>query len=309
MEVCKIKTKEDWDLFLTQNNGSFLQSTDWGSFKQNFQKVWQIEARESNQIMGVCQIFEEKTPFGKYLYIPFGPCFKSSDARETIIKKVKEIAQEEGLSFIKIEPTLGVKEGVKSFKRVQPQKTLLVNINRDSHELLSSFSSSTRKNIALSKKKGVEIVEERDSDRLFNLLEKTKKRQNFNTYSKEYFSLLVKNTNSSVCCAIYKKEVISANIVYYFGSRATCLSSANDYNMRNLKGANLLRFRSFEIARDKGLKEFDQWGIDEVKYPGVSNFKKGFGGKEINYPETRDIVLKKTKYYSYKLASFIIKRK
>ncbi len=42
--------------------------------------------------------------------------------------------------------------------------------------------------------------------------------------------------------------------------------------------------------------------------PGVTKFKKGFGGKEVVYPPARDIALKKINYNGYRLAAKILRK-
>jgi lipid II:glycine glycyltransferase (peptidoglycan interpeptide bridge formation enzyme) len=56
------------------------------------------------------------------------------------------------------------------------------------------------------------------------------------------------------------------------------------------------------LARDRGYKYYDLYGIDENKWPGVTRFKQGFGGKEIEYPGPYDMVFDKKQYWLYKMA-------
>ncbi len=48
-----------------------------------------------------------------------------------------------------------------------------------------------------------------------------------------------------------------------------------------------------------GAKEIDFWGIDEKKWPGLTAFKRGFNGQEIEYPQGRDIIFQKRWYLIY----------
>ena len=54
-------------------------------------------------------------------------------------------------------------------------------------------------------------------------------------------------------------------------------------------------------AQALGYKYYDFWGIDEKKWPGVTRFKKGYGGFEVNYGDTYDLTLNKFWYTLYKL--------
>jgi lipid II:glycine glycyltransferase (peptidoglycan interpeptide bridge formation enzyme) len=61
-------------------------------------------------------------------------------------------------------------------------------------------------------------------------------------------------------------------------------------------------------AKDQGFKVFDFWGIAPENAPkdhpwaGFTASKKGFGGYEVDYCGTYDIVLNKSKYRLYNLA-------
>ncbi len=308
MHLGFIKSKKEWDNFLISNNGSFLQSTSWQNFKKDLQKTWQIEARNEDKISGVCQIFKEKTPFGSYFYIPHGPVAENIETSHLLLKQASEIAKKENIFFLRCEPLSKINIGKKAFSRIQPQKTIILNINKNDEELLQSFNSGTRRNIKIAQKKGVTIKEEDNVSIFFELLQKTKIRQKFNSYNKDYFSNLLQKTNSRLSYAYYNKTPIAGNIVFYFGKTAYCLHSATDYNYRKIKGANLLRFQSILTARDSGVVKFDNWGIDEKRFKGVTSFKKGFGGKELLYPEGVELVFKKTTYNLYKF-SFLLSKK
>ncbi len=54
-----------------------------------------------------------------------------------------------------------------------------------------------------------------------------------------------------------------------------------------------------------GCKIYDFWGIDEKKFPGVTNFKRGFRGEEIEYPLGVDIVFNNIWYQIYRIMKII----
>lgn len=308
MKVDFIKSKKDWEDFLMLNNGSFLQSTIWCQFKKEYQNTYQLEARQENTVVGLCQFFKEKTPFGNYFYVPHGPIGKNQEVINNLLNELFKIAERENIFFIRIEPLTNITIGINSFSRIQPQKTLVLDINKNNEDILRSFSSGTRRNINIAIKNNVIIKEENNTDLFYHLLLKTLNRKKFKSYNKIYFENLIKNTPAKISCAYYKNEVIASNIILYYNKTAYCLHSATDHKNRKLKGSNLLRYKSIINARDAGLIKFDNWGIDEVRYPGVTKFKKGFGGKEFVYPEGKDIVLKKITYNLYKY-SFLLKKK
>lgn len=100
--------------------------------------------------------------------------------------------------------------------------------------------------------------------------------------------------------AEYQEKIIVASIVVFFGNRVTSLHTGSDHEYRALKGPDLLRREVFIYGKELGYKTYDFWGIDDEKFPGVSNFKRGFGGTEIEYPAGIDVIFNNMRYQIYK---------
>src|SRR4030042_2145061 len=115
MDIVTLSTssgnKEEWNKFIVENNGLFLQSWEWGEFQEVVgRKVWRIGDGESWQ----AQIIKHDLPFGKsYLYCPGGLAAseklkiknkKSQPKIKNFLEKVREIAKQENSIFLKIEP-------------------------------------------------------------------------------------------------------------------------------------------------------------------------------------------------------------
>ncbi|PIR92771.1 hypothetical protein COT99_04470 [Candidatus Falkowbacteria bacterium CG10_big_fil_rev_8_21_14_0_10_43_10] len=62
-----------------------------------------------------------------------------------------------------------------------------------------------------------------------------------------------------------------------------------------------------KLAKKLGYAKYDFYGIDEKKWPGVTRFKRGFGGGEINYQGCFDIVFNNKWYEIYKLVKWLKK--
>ncbi len=302
MEICENKNKKEWEDFLISEKCIFLQSSLWGDFKEKYQKVERIEARENGEIIGICQFFEEKSPFGKYLYVPFGPVSSLEKARENLIEKLINKTKKEGYLFLRIEPIYKINKGIPQFSRTQPQKTIISRIDKPTDKILEELHSKTRYNVRYAKKKGV-LIKNGNVNDFYNLLLKTKKRQKFFSYKKDYFENLLQIKGSKIISAVYDKKTVAAIILLYFNKTVTFLHSASDYEMRHLKAPALLRFSSIERAKEEGCIYYDFWGIDEKRFPGVTEYKKSFGGKEFVYPEGKDFPVKKIPYFLYKNAS------
>lgn len=311
--------RQDWNEFLIANNSSFLQSFEWGNFQEQFSvKVWRIEAREDNEKILAAHIIREKVSGFTHLYIPYGPVFnrnspvkEKQEAFNLLLKNIRQLAQKEKAWFLRIEPIAALPEASDfhfrhSIKRNQPQRTLVLDLEKSEEELLASLKTKTRYNIRLAKKKGVTIrILDDYAPVFYQLLKKTGQRQRFSSFPKEHYEkfFYVKSRDFQVkmFLAEYQGKVIVARIVVFFGNKAISLHTGSDYQQRAVKGFELLHWQAILYAKERGYKLYDFWGIDEKKFPGVTSFKRGFQGREIEYPLAVDVVFNNTGYQVYKV--------
>ena len=313
-----------WNKFLAENQGSFLQSWEWGSFQENLgKKVWRLAIEEAGQTIAQAQIIKEAFPIaGKsLLYLGFGPTWLSSlneaktkEALSILWQRVQEIASSENTIFLLAEPlqTLPQVNGFDiryPLKRLQPQKTLLLDLSKPEEEIFSNFQhKTTRYNIRFSEKQGVQFMEvESTSENLEifnNLLRQTTQRDQFKAHPKDYyqklFASLQGNPSAKLLFAKHKNRVVAASILVFFGCRASYLHAASDYQHRQLMAPYFLQWQQVLLAKKMGCLQYDLWGIDENKWPGLTYFKKSFGGQELIYPKGQDIVFQKNWYNLYK---------
>ena len=322
MEFKIIEEKNNWDKFLFENRGNFLQSFEWGEFqKKFFPGVKRIEIWDKDKKILSAQIIAKKffsrAPFA-FFYIPYGPTFnldslpeQREEAFNIFLKGVKKMALKEKGLFLRIEPFIPLPK-IKNFyfrnslKRSQPQKTSILGLDEEEKKLLADTNIRTRYNINLARRKGVKITILDSYEHIFySLLERTRKRQGFTPYSEEYYKKMFeaqgRELGIKMFLAKYQDKAIVAGIFVFFGNRAVSLHAGSDYRYRSLKGMNLLHWRAICYAKKQGYKAYDFWGIDEKKYPGVTKFKKGFRGKEIKYPFGVDIIFDKMGYQIYKI--------
>lgn len=308
--------KKDWDNFLLANNSSFLQSFGWGQMQEKIgRKVFRLKVIMNGAIAAEAQIFCQSTPAGNFLYMPYGPVFnKNLDIGEkdesfrSILSKLSEFGKKEKCFFLRVEPVIelgGVGKIENPFKRFQPQKSLVLSLDKNEDELFRSFSRTTKYNINLSKRKSIKIIRQKGYiDDFYALMQQTRDRQDFGIHGASYYKSILEINEGPVSTELffaeYESKKINASLVLYFGDTATTLHAGSDYNYRQIKASNLLEWEIIRTAKNEGYKKLDYWGIDEQKWPGLTAFKKGFGGEEIDYPAGFDIVYNKFLYNAYK---------
>lgn len=318
------ENKNPWNDFLIRHQGSFLQSFEWGEFQKMLsKKVWRMELREREKTLLQAQIIKEKRFFKSYLYLPYGPIFNletslsdREKALSVLLENIQSLAHKEKAFFFRVEP-ISPLFSISGFDfqnpavRTQPQKTMVLDLGKTEEELLRSFRKRTRYNIRLAEKKGVEIkISDRYSDIFYKLLKKTKERQGFRSYPEIYYKKLFRVNNDyfkvNLFLAEYQNEVIVASIIIFFDGRATSLHTGSDSEYSAFKAPYLLRWKTILEAKKRGYKEYDLWGIDEKKWPGVTHLKKSFRGREVEYGPAEDIVFEQNWYKIYKIIRKLI---
>jgi len=285
-----------WNQFIKQNKGSFLQSSEWADFQERCgNKVLRFEAGGLRAVL-----IKERFSY----YIPYGPVFTGS--LNDLFNKLKGKCD-----FLRIEPYDKEIQGRASFKRTQPQKTLLLDLNESEQELLNSFQKTCRYNIGLAQRKGLKVAVKQEYDPVFyQLLKSTARRNDFKPFNEDHYKklFLVKSKDFDVNMFLgkYQGKTIAAYIMVIFNNRATALHGSFDMKYKKLKPANLMVWERIRYAKQNGCSVFDFWGIDEKRWPGFTEFKKSFSGKERTYPKAVDIVFSPLKYKMYRILKKIL---
>jgi lipid II:glycine glycyltransferase (peptidoglycan interpeptide bridge formation enzyme) len=323
LEVKKIDDKKRWNNFLLNQptqTGIFLQSAEWLDFQEAMgRKTWRLAAvDEQENITALCGTIEHTVRLGKkYFYIPHGPIGES----EKLINEVIKIARQENAIFYRIEPT--EKLQATSYKLqetspVQPKHTLVLDLNKSEEDLLSAMHEKTRYNIRLAEKKNLSLIDGAEAkikfENFWKLMEETTKRDKFRPHQKKYYQTILekisgdgkKEMRAEIKIVYCGDKPVAAAIVGYFGDTVTYLHGASSNEYRNLMAPYFLHWEIIKNAKQAGCRYYDFWGIDETKWPGVTRFKKGFGGFEINYPGAFDLPLSKTWYTIYNLAKKLL---
>ncbi len=297
---------------------SFLQTQNWLDFQKYIgRKTW---AFDDGKIKA--NIIQHDLPFGKnYLYIPHGPEI-SFDAISGGIKNelaqfvayLKNLAREEKSIFVKIEPLddkameflygLGFK---KSLKKIQPQRSVIINLEKSEDELLSVMHHKTRYNIKIAEKNNIEVKGSSDLSAFLQLLNKTAKRDRFGTHTKNYYEKLLSffgegEMKTDLILASFEGKPVAGALILSAGGTCYYLHGASDYNYRAMMAPYALHWENIKYLKQHNFKFYDLWGIDANRWPGVTRFKLGFGGHEIEYPGSFDLPVSRFWYLIYKVA-------
>jgi lipid II:glycine glycyltransferase (peptidoglycan interpeptide bridge formation enzyme) len=329
MEVIEIQEdqKEIWNNFIKEN-GTLLQSWEWGDFKSEFSwKPFRLAVVENNNWLLAASVLCKALPLSKsFLYIPEGPAFAKASAGKPALKlllsKIKEIAERENAIFLKIEPflpnstiqqinnltDLGFR---KSFEDIQPDHRLWIDLTKSKEEILDEMKHKGRYNIKLAQRKGVIIKETNDPkmlDVFYSLYAQTGKRDRFSIRPKIYFQKLfdmfIKTGYAKLFIAFFKKQPLAAIVVTCFGKYTNYLYGASSLEHRELMASYLIQWEAIKKAKEKGCQIYDFGAIapTEIRHPwsGLREFKMKFGGRQVDLPGCYDLVYKPLWYSLFK---------
>ena len=234
---------------------------------------------------------------------------------------LKNLAKDNRSIFIKSEPhedniaqLIVNADFKKSKKELQPKKTVILDLALGEDALLANTHHKTRYNIKVSERYGIVVEEKKDVEPFIIMLNRTSKRDGFHTHPANYYRKLVslsenKNNNqldTRLFVAEYNGKpaaaaliLISSNIGYY-------LHGASDYNIRAVMAPYALHWHVIKFLKSKNIKQYDMWGIDAKRWPGVTRFKLGWGGQVKEYPGAFDMVLSRFWYMGYNMARRIL---
>lgn len=297
---------------------SFLQTQEWLDFQKHVgRKTWRFDDGKIK-----ANIIKHDLPFGKnYLYIPHGPEINFNAITGTINNEVaqfvtylKNLAKEQKSIFVKIEPVDDkIPEAMHQFKfkrsskELQPHKTVVLDLQKSEEELLSEMHHKTRYNIKVAEKYGIVVKDSEDLDMFWKLLKKTTKRDRFGSHSKDYYQKLIEyfnkdSTRVDLVMAYHNNKAVAGALMMTYGDICYYLHGASDYDARNMMAPYALHWENIKYLKERGVKNYDLWGIDANRWPGVTRFKLGWGGRQVEYPGSFDLPVSKFWYLIYKIS-------
>lgn len=301
---------------------NILQSPEWAQFQQSIgHRVIQAEGPGWRYLATV-----EGGRTGRYLYCPYGPEADSPEAFDRALADLTAQARANRCWFVRVEPINGHtvdgietaeaslrRRGMKRAPRqVQPGHTQLIDLRKDTKDLLKDMKSTNRNLYRNIHKKGVSIERSQDPadvEHLLRFLDDTAKRRNFNRQQDDYLRAVVASLMPVDAASLYLAkldgEPIAASLVYDSADTRTYAHAAMDQEHRKLSAGIPLVVTMVMDAKEKGLTWFDLFGTapedagPEHEWYGFTSFKKSFGGEPVSYPGTWDLPVSRAGYTAY----------
>lgn len=336
MEILEIKNKDQWNKFVAENGSQFLQSWDWGEFQKSLsRKIWHLAVVKGEDILAGALVIKYNLPLGQsYLYIPRGPVGRheagsmkhalSRTEGYELFDKIKEIVKKEKSIFIRIEPVTRKMDDFCSMfnvqcsmfnetKPVQPKDEWKLDLTPSEEELLKNMHPKTRYNIGLAERHGVTARKAgKDGlEKFWQLIEETYGKKGLRAHPKEYYKKMLDLPSAELYFVEYHGLVLAANLMVFFGDTAYYLHGASSEKHKEVMAPYFLFWETIKEAKKRGFKYYNFGGIapegSDEKHPwfGITRFKHGFGGEEVNYAGTWDLPVSRFWYTIYKIGKFV----
>ena len=310
-------------------NIPITQTKAWQKLQDDLGIISFFEKEAHYQYLAI----RKKSLTGNYLYLPYGPVADSKEGFKDAIKSLKFLAKKENIDFIRVEPQnpeftkLLPSKTIKSID-LNPKETWVLDLTPEKSEIIKNFSQGTRTRFNNYAKKGLRVLKTTQSseiEHLVSLQQKLARQKNINTFSKNYLETELKQPFATLYLVEYAPsqaeipipandpspapgQILAASLFFDHEDTRYYMQSAADGKFKKLPATVALLTEAIFDAKAKGITRFDFWGIAPEDAPkdhpwfGFTNFKKSFGGHEVHYAGTYDIVIHPARYKAYQLS-------
>ena len=312
-------------------SGDFLHDWAWAevaAFDRQPQRRYLLV--EDGAVVGIVAAQARALLRGReFWYVPHGPVLDYADPRaaerlRAMCIGLRNAAAQHAAIAVKLEPRLANDDpGTSAFDgrglRRRPE-TLQVGHTRvvelaDDETLLAGFDKDTRYGVRRAEREGVAVTtvddgaDERAIHELHRLVGETQQRAGFPMPPLERYRIAWRSLATAGRAAILEArrdgELLASGMVVIEGDRSFYLFSGSRREERGEPkryASYALQWAMMRLARDRGVRIHDLWGIappgsgEDHAWHGVGLFKKGFGGREVAWAGSWDLVVDPTLY-------------
>jgi len=310
-------------------SGDFLHDWAWAEVAAfDGQPQRRFVAEEDGEIVALVAAQQRRLPLGRaFWYVPHGPVLdythpSAPERLRAVSIGLREVGRSARAVAVKLEPR--VEEGAAAAfetprlrrdpRPVQVGQTRIVDL-ADDEALLASFDKDTRYAVRRSQREGVGVQVLTDAsdptpiEELHGLVMETQHRAGFPRPSLERYRIAWRALSGAGRASILEARrdglLLASGMLVMEGSQSFYLfagSRREEAAEPKHYASYLLQWEMMRLARQLGSQRHDLWGIapagagPEHAWHGVGLFKKGFGGREVRWAGTWDVVVDPTLY-------------
>lgn len=318
--------KLQWELSIGYfPEANFLQSWNWGLFQEQLGKrVKRVLISDRTGVIALAQSVVEPAKRGQYLALAGGPLvdWNNRDLVAYLFDSLFVIAKESNCNFIRFRPqalSSNVEKVLLDHINARPAPmhltadlTLQLDITESDELILQQMRKNTRSSIRKSQKIGITTTVSADISEIAAFhteQEKLAVKQHFVPFSYTFFYEQFKAfQQDNQCCLIHAfsqdgEKLATAFLIFYNHEAVYHYGISTELNQK-LPGSYACQWRSIQEAKKRGCQRYNFWGvvpegITDHRFSGVSLFKRGFGGEEVNYVPAHDIIVTQKYWLSY----------
>lgn len=310
------RDRHDWNEFVAAcGTGHVLQSWEWGEVKSR--SGWEpirLALHQGGRIRAAAQVLVRTLPYGvgRLAYVPRGPALEYGDGEllGEMVAALRAFAGEWHTVALKIEPDVLMPTplvgalaslGLRPASPVQMRSSIWVDLTVSEDDMLARQKQKTRYNIRLAARRGVIVRQARceEINRWYGMYGGTAARDGFTVHGLQYYrdvmEVLRPSDIASLLLAEHEGDLLAGILVFHFGHTAQYMYGASSDIKRNLMAPYLLQWEGMRLARSRGARTYDLWGIPDVLEEredlwGVYRHKRGYGGEIVRYAGAFDFV-------------------
>lgn len=312
-----IRTIEDesqWEWFMLRvAPNALFQSWLWGDVQI---KIGAFVSRygifNGKTLRGVFQTVDVRARRGSFLHVRHGPVLADPSPAlwNAAFSFLREEASRRHMWFVRMNPvlpdspelnTMFVSNGLRpaAIHRMDGEHCWVLDLGPSEDAILAGMRKTVRYEIRHAEKDGIEVFSTTNPEYLkefFALYAQTSTRQGFvpHTGIREEFEVFTKKHQAVLYLGKAGGQTLSAAIILYYGNQAIYHHGASVPS--KLPVSSVIQWEAIREAKKRGMNVYNFWGIapeNSLKHPwrGITLFKKGFGGREINYIHAQDLAI------------------
>lgn len=314
-QIRRIEDKEQWERFLAERaEANFLQSWNWSLFHQKLgKKTFPIGLFEQDIQVGAALAVKEEAKRGKYLTVAGGPLLDWNNRQQlhAMFSALKNLAKEEHCQFVRIRPqevdSLSLRQTVHELGLVESPMhltadlTLQLDLTKSEEELLAEMRKNTRYEVRRVEKLGVEVTESENPAEIQRFYEQqlaVAKRHNFVPFGYQFlhdqFQTFVVDHQARLFHSFFEGKLLATAFILFYHNEAVYHYGVSTEDNERLPGSYACQWAAIKWAKAHGGLRYNFWGIapqdqPQHRFAGVSVFKRGFGGQEVQYLPAHDL--------------------
>ena len=274
-------TPEQWDTFvLNHPRGHFLQLSAWGEQKAAYDWSYdRVALFDGDNIIAGAQLLFRPLPFklGTMAYIPYGAYVSNKANWSALWDAIHACAKSHGAAFLKWEPGFFFNEDPARWgfsvspQRIQPPRTVMIDITADNEAIQKLMNQGTRRNIRKAYKNDIRYYEAslEDLPKFTRMMTVTGERNEFGVHEPAYYELMYRlfvPDHAALILAEHEGETLAANFVMSVGDTAIYLEGASSNEKRELMAAYGVQWEAIQWAKKRG------WGGEVIRSAGAWDF-------------------------------------